>query len=57
MSQPRAPRIEIEYRTGCRWLPRGAWMAQELLTTFFLESLEELALMSSGARLRTLSRD
>jgi selenoprotein W-related protein len=27
-------RIEIEYCTGCRWLPRAAWLAQELLTTF-----------------------
>ena len=27
------PRIEIEYCTGCRWLLRAAWMAQELLTT------------------------
>eukprot|EP01041_Mallomonas_annulata_P013164 gene13164-27848_t len=29
-----APRIEIEYCTGCRWLLRSAWLAQELLTTF-----------------------
>ena len=28
------PHIEIEYCTGCRWLTRAAWMAQELLTTF-----------------------
>ena len=28
------PRLEIEYCTGCRWLMRTAWMAQELLTTF-----------------------
>ena len=28
------PRIEIEYCTGCRFLLRAAWMAQELLTTF-----------------------
>ena len=27
-------RIEIEYCTGCRWLLRAAWVAQELLTTF-----------------------
>ena len=26
--------IEIEYCTGCRWLLRAAWMAQELLSTF-----------------------
>ena len=28
------PRIEIEYCTGCRFLLRAAWLAQELLTTF-----------------------
>jgi selenoprotein W-related protein len=40
-SQPAAPtdgagkpRLEIEYCTRCRWLPRAAWLAQELLTTF-----------------------
>ncbi|OHV48999.1 SelT/selW/selH domain protein [Pseudofrankia sp. BMG5.36] len=28
------PRLEIEYCTRCRWLPRAAWLAQELLSTF-----------------------
>ncbi len=28
------PNINIEYCTGCRWLLRAAWTAQELLTTF-----------------------
>ena len=28
------PVVEIEYCTGCRWLLRAAWAAQELLTTF-----------------------
>ncbi len=28
------PIVEIEYCTGCRWLLRAAWLAQELLTTF-----------------------
>lgn len=28
------PRLEIEYCTGCRWMMRAAWTAQELLTTF-----------------------
>ncbi len=28
------PRVEIEYCTQCRWLPRAAWLAQELLATF-----------------------
>ncbi|MBL7502232.1 SelT/SelW/SelH family protein [Frankia sp. CNm7] len=26
--------MEIEYCTRCRWLPRAAWLAQELLVTF-----------------------
>ncbi len=30
----RQPRIEIVYCTGCRWMLRAAWMAQEVLTTF-----------------------
>jgi len=28
------PEIEIEYCSGCKWLLRSAWMAQEILTTF-----------------------
>ena len=36
-------RIEIEYCTGCRWLLRAAWTAQELLTTF-QDDLAEVAL-------------
>ena len=31
------PRVEIRYCTGCRWLMRAAWMAQELLSTFEAE--------------------
>jgi selenoprotein W-related protein len=27
-------RVDIEYCTQCRWLPRAAWLAQELLGTF-----------------------
>ena len=26
--------VEIQYCTGCKWLLRSAWLAQELLTTF-----------------------
>ena len=26
--------VEIEYCTGCRWMLRAAWIAQELLSTF-----------------------
>jgi len=40
----RAPRVEIEYCVGCRWLLRAGWTAQELLTTFENE-LEEVALV------------
>ena len=36
-------RVEIEYCTGCRFLMRAAWLAQELLTTFE-EELSEVAL-------------
>ena len=35
--------ISIVYCTGCKWLLRSAWMAQELLTTFEGE-LDELSL-------------
>ncbi|MFD7548892.1 SelT/SelW/SelH family protein [Streptomyces sp. NPDC059578] len=40
---PAAHRVQIEYCTQCRWLPRAAWLAQELLTTFEAE-LSELSL-------------
>ena len=29
-----ATRVTLHYCTGCNWLLRSAWMAQELLTTF-----------------------
>ncbi|NJO67608.1 MAG: SelT/SelW/SelH family protein [Rhodospirillales bacterium] len=28
------PAVDITYCTGCRWLMRAGWMAQELLVTF-----------------------
>lgn len=31
------PNVSITYCTGCRWLLRAAWIAQELLTTFEME--------------------
>ncbi|MFI5939231.1 SelT/SelW/SelH family protein [Streptomyces uncialis] len=40
---PSGHRVQIEYCTQCRWLPRAAWLAQELLTTFETE-LTELSL-------------
>lgn len=27
-------RVTLHYCTGCRWMLRATWMAQELLTTF-----------------------
>lgn len=38
------PKIQIHYCTGCRWLLRAAWFAQELLSTFEQE-LAEVALI------------
>lgn len=45
MTETRAikPRIEIHYCPACNWLPRSAWMAQELLHTFS-QDLAEVAL-------------
>jgi selenoprotein W-related protein len=43
-----AARIEVEYCTGCRWLLRAAWVAQELLTTFEAE-IGEVALVPGGS--------
>lgn len=37
------PSVEIEYCTGCRWLLRSAYYAQELLTTFE-QDLEKVSL-------------
>ncbi|MBE1283639.1 MAG: SelT/SelW/SelH family protein [Rhodobacteraceae bacterium] len=35
MNDPAAkPRVTITYCTGCNWLLRAGWMAQELLQTF-----------------------
>lgn len=36
-------RVVIEYCTGCNWLLRSGWMAQELLSTF-ADDLDEVAL-------------
>ena len=42
------PRLEIEYCTGCRWLLRAGWMAQELLTTFEADLGEVALIPGSG---------
>jgi selenoprotein W-related protein len=38
------PRVRIDYCAKCRFLPRAAWLAQELLTTF-ADELGEIALV------------
>ncbi len=38
--------VKIVYCTGCRWMLRSAWLAQELLTTF--ESQLEGITLSPG---------
>ncbi|PXX50009.1 MULTISPECIES: SelT/SelW/SelH family protein [Aquitalea] len=52
LPQPALPRIAIEYCTGCRWLLRAAWMAQELLTTFEKEVGEVALRPGSGGVFR-----
>jgi selenoprotein W-related protein len=41
-------RVEIEYCTQCRWLPRAAWVAQELLGSFETELAEVALVPGSG---------
>jgi selenoprotein W-related protein len=38
------PSVQIRYCTGCKWLLRAAWLAQELLSTFE-HDLKEVALI------------
>lgn len=46
--------VLFEFCTGCRWLTRSMWMAQELLTTFNDENLSAVTMVPSrpppGAR-------
>jgi selenoprotein W-related protein len=44
----RSPRIEFVYCTGCRWMLRAAWMAQEVLSTFEKEVGEVALVPGSG---------
>ena len=39
---PISATIKIEYCTGCRWLLRSAWLAQEILSTFEKEGVQVL---------------
>jgi len=47
-NEEEAPRhkVSIEYCTGCRWMLRAAWFAQELLTTF-QDDLHSVSLVPS----------
>ena len=43
-SERHLPRLEIEYCTQCKWLPRASWVSQEILQTF-RDRLGEVALV------------
>lgn len=45
---PAAHRLQIRYCTGCRWMMRAAWLAQELLVTFEQELAEVALAPGSG---------
>ncbi|KAJ2517448.1 hypothetical protein GGI11_002834 [Coemansia sp. RSA 2049] len=51
-----SPRVEIHYCTGCRWLLRAGWTAQELLTTFG-DMLGEVALVPTKGGIFTVYVD
>ena len=50
------PRVRITYCTGCNWLLRAGWMAQELLSTFGPD-LEEVALVPGTGGVFTVEVD
>ena len=51
----KSPHVLIEYCTGCRWLLRASWTAQELLTTFEKElSTVSLSPSDLGGRFRVI---
>lgn len=50
------PRLEICYCRRCRFLPRAAWLAQELLTTF-ADELGEVALVPGESGVFVVSLD
>lgn len=47
MSSPQKPFVSITYCTKCHFLPRAAWVAQELLHTF-ADSLGSVTLIPGG---------
>ncbi len=48
----RGPVISITYCTGCNWLLRAGWMAQELLNTFATDLGEVKLVPGSGGVFR-----
>ncbi len=47
-------KVTITYCTGCKWLARAAWMAQEILSTFH-EELEEVVLKPANGGIFNIS--
>ena len=57
MNDPIRHRVAIDYCTGCNWLLRAGWMAQELLSSLS-DHLEEVALRpGSGGVFRVTVND
>jgi selenoprotein W-related protein len=48
-SSPASNRISIEYCTGCRWMLKAFWTAQELLTTFE-DDLDAVTVVPSASK-------
>eukprot|EP01121_Diplochlamys_sp_Union-15-3_P020343 TRINITY_DN7918_c0_g1_i1.p1 TRINITY_DN7918_c0_g1~~TRINITY_DN7918_c0_g1_i1.p1 ORF type:complete len:114 (-),score=25.90 TRINITY_DN7918_c0_g1_i1:49-390(-) len=46
MTDAKLPRVSIRYCVKCGWMLRAAWMAQEILTTFY-EHISEVSLVPS----------
>ena len=42
------PKVRIRYCTGCNWLLRAGWMAQELLSTFGTDLGEVVLVPGTG---------
>lgn len=48
------PRVAITYCTGCKWLPRAAWMAQEILGSL-ADEVGEVALIPASGGVFTIA--
>ena len=51
------PSVSIEYCTGCQWLLRAGWLAQELLMTFSDDLAEVKLVPGYGGIFRILIDD